>query len=644
VSGPRWERPIVALIGVALVFLAYAALRSWRSARGRDAPADVPAVSVSANGHAGSNACRGCHASEHAAWADSVHARGSRLIGEAERAALTSLEGVSSVGGVLTLQVPVTVDPDGVGELRAVIGATPLWQPLVALSGGREQPLDRAWDVEREEWFTVTNAPAGTWTHWAGRGSNWNSQCAPCHDTGVSIGWKQGDTYDTTLAERGVGCEACHGAAAAHARTPAVPVPVATPGIDTCLACHSRRSPLTGVAAPGAPFLSAFAPASVGDPELYWPDGQVRAEVFEGSFLASRMHEAGVRCADCHTGHAAQLRRTGDALCLGCHASQPGFEAHDQHEGAVACTDCHMPTTMFMVRQPRHDHGFTVPDPGLGVEAGVPDACTRCHTDEDARWAATVVAEWYGAEPRPSAVRSRAFARDHASALLTVATADPHPAWRAAATRRLAPYVDEPGVLPHLARARLDPEPLVRLGAYDALGDARRADLAAPGVDDTVRAVRVAAGRAAASLLDPASPASADLRDWLDANADQPGPAVERARWLLARGALKEAWPWLAQAARWDPEDPETRLLFAFTALRLGRRYEAGPALEAATRLAPHLPDVWLALAMLRREEGDLSGALDALQRGERAAPDRRLTAEKGRVIAALREAASLER
>jgi len=47
------------------------------------------------------------------------------------------------------------------------------------------------------------------------------------------------------------------------------------------------------------------------DSDLYFPDGQIRDEVYEyGLFLQSRMHQAGVSCSDCHDPHSLKLRVT----------------------------------------------------------------------------------------------------------------------------------------------------------------------------------------------------------------------------------------------------------------------------------------------------------------------------------------------
>jgi predicted CXXCH cytochrome family protein len=546
-------------------------------------------------------------------------------------AALGQRVDVRVSGSRVHMTVPESVAASGEAEVVAVIGVDPLWQPMLAGDHGRVQVLDEAWDPKAGEWFNAF-APvpeAGSWSHWTGRGMTWNSQCADCHNTGVKKGWNDAaGTWDTTLEERGVGCEACHGEAAAHAAAPATAVPVPKPGLDTCLPCHTRRAALTETAKPGDPFLDGFVPLGLADGALYWPDGQVRDEVFEGgSFLGSRMAQVGVTCNDCHLPHSSALVRQGDELCLGCHAALPTFRPHANHppesEGA-RCTSCHMPVTIFMQRDPRHDHGFTIPDPALNVAAGVPDACTGCHAEEGAEWAAARVEEWFGAGRRPSRERAAVLAATppEASALLPLAKSDPHPWWRGTALSLLA---ELPSGTDLLRASTRDAESIVRLRAVGALTARPRSEalerVFRHALADPLRAVRVQAARGLRRSLDPEAPEAEPLRTWLEANLGQPDGARELGAWQLERGRPAEALLHLQRAAAWDPADVQAKLYLAFANLRLGRRKEAAASLEDCIRVAPQLAEAWLARARLQQEEGDLRAGVDTLERGERAIP-----------------------
>ena len=126
----------------------------------------------------------------------------------------------------------------------------------------------------------------------------------------------------------------------------------------------------------------------------------------------------------------AKLRAPGNAVCAQCHApakfdsprppSSPGG-----HRRARECATCHMPTTTYMVVDPRHDHSFRIPRPDLSVKLGTPNACNQCHTDKKPRVGGAAVQAWY---PKPAG-RTQRFAEAFA-----VATAA-RPARRAGLSR-----------------------------------------------------------------------------------------------------------------------------------------------------------------------------------------------------------------
>ena len=54
-----------------------------------------------------------------------------------------------------------------------------------------------------------------------------------------------------------------------------------------------------------------------------------------------------------------------------------------------------MPERVYMGIDGRRDHGFRVPRPDLSERLGVPDACTSCHSDRSADWAAAEIERRY---------------------------------------------------------------------------------------------------------------------------------------------------------------------------------------------------------------------------------------------------------
>lgn len=261
---------------------------------------------------------------------------------------------------------------------------------------------------------------------------------------------------------------------------------------------------------------------------LFWPDGDARVGGRElhglvGSACVTRGEGARrLDCTSCHAMHAGdpdgQLRpdRPGDAACVACHAGRDA-RAHTHHaEGSsgASCVACHMPRTGFALLRAVRSHRIVSPRPAARAASGKPDACTLCHLDRSARWAASWVATWSGSGGA-DAPGGEASATDAAIDALPAVLVD---ALRGDAGLRAlvadaAGRAEAPAAVPRGVRARLlaelvdDPYPAVRhvarrsvrrLGGYDdvpldlrgAAEDARlRARLLGDAVplDDAVR-------------------------------------------------------------------------------------------------------------------------------------------------------------
>lgn len=559
----------------------------------------------------GSARCAVCHPEQARAWEASNHARA---------------EGPVPADLVWHIRLGDGVAPRPVRTL----GVEPLVQYLVPLEGGRLQVTQEAWDPAKQEWFDVfgDGRGPGEWGHWTGGGMTWNSQCAGCHSTGVSKGYDaQSGTYDTRAVEHGVGCTACHGDAPGHG-VAGGPSPVVS-DLDECAACHSRRAELTAQYVPGEPFLDHFAPHLVDAGDTFWPDGQVREEDFEWTvFVSSKMHGAGVTCTTCHDPHSGALVR--EPVCATCHADLPD---HDPHPAgaAVDCVGCHMPVTTYMQRDPRHDHGFAVPDVALQAELGIPDPCTRCHTERDPAWAAAQAARWW---PRPDPerrARIRALADGRrlepgaVPGLMTVFRED-RPAFRAAAAAVLAGYTDRRDVQQALVAGLRDPEPLVRFAAAGSLaslaGDPTVEQALRGALGDPLRAVRVQAGRSLRSRVEPNDPAVADYATYLELHADVPSGLHERAGWNLERGRTGAAVADLRKAVEMDPRSPLIRDTLAVTLARLGDAGGAASQLREAVKLDPDDATLWYRLGLAEAGVHNLPAARAALEKSAALAPD----------------------
>jgi predicted CXXCH cytochrome family protein len=529
-------------------------------------------------------------------------------------------------------------------EVKYTFGVEPLQQYLVELPGGRLQALSIAWDTRAaaeggQRWFHLypgERIDHRDELHWTRRAQNWNHMCADCHSTDVRKGYEPAtDRFATAWSELTVGCEACHGPGSAHvawARTLVRPgggdgltvalderrgatwrADPATGAvsrsrvrsndreIEVCAPCHARRAQLLEGYRAGAPFLDHYLPSLL-EPGLYHPDGQQRAEVYVwGSFLQSRMYQAGVTCSDCHDPHTQRVRAEGNALCTRCHgaARYDGRQHHFHAPGSAGaqCVGCHMPAADFMVIDPRRDHGLRVPRPDLSVSLGVPDACTGCHRERGPAWAAGLVRRWYGHDA--SGLQSYAQAFHDAGAGSAGASDGSQPAIaRASALARLAGRREPSAIAAVLAGAR-DPSPLVRLAAASAAGALpapQRVTVAGPLLADPLRAVRVqAAGALAGVSLERLAPG-------------------ERAAWARAADDY-------VAAQRYAADRPEARTNLGTFYARLGR-LDAGLAeLAAATSLDPAYVPAYVNAADVCREQGRDDDAQRWLERGLAAAP-----------------------
>jgi hypothetical protein len=366
-------------------------------------------------------------------------------------------------------------------EIRYTFGVEPLQQYLIELSGGRLQALSIAWEARSKEaggqrWFHLNPRERighDDELHWTRPSQNWNFMCADCHSTAVRKNYDAAtNRFQTSWAEISVGCEACHGPGSRHVTWAADTRRNSRSDVDStlglvarfderrgvtwsvsnatgnatrstprhteaeigvCAQCHSRRSEIAEGYEPGKQFLDYYRPALLSRPS-YFVDGQQRDEVYTwGSFQQSRMHSAGVTCSDCHNPHTGKVRAPGNAVCATCHLptkyDTPTHHHHTPTSAGAACAACHMPSATYMVVDPRHDHSFRIPRPDMSAELGTPNACTSCHLDRDARWAATQVRTWYGHDPQGYQRYGRTFAaadsgRADAQALLRALAID----------------------------------------------------------------------------------------------------------------------------------------------------------------------------------------------------------------------------
>ena len=550
----------------------------------------------------------------------------------------------------------VTSGPDGnpgTFEVKYTFGVEPLQQYLVELPGGRLQAFGIAWDTRPkaqggQRWLDLNPSRTlrpGDPLHWTGFEQTWNYQCADCHSTNVRKNYDERTrTYRTTWSEIAVGCEACHGPASNHlawarrdgrwqdfdagkgltnplderraitwAQAPGGGLRRSTQRrtsreIDTCARCHAHRAQFSDDHVAGQPLAQAFRVTPLQTP-LFHADGQQRDEVYGyASFLQSRMHAQGVTCSDCHDPHSQKLRAPGNGACAQCHAparyDDPAHHRHAPSSAGARCAACHMPTTTYMVVDPRHDHSIRIPRPDRTLSMGVPNACNQCHANRSAQWAADAITRWIpkrgeGHQTFAEALHAGDRGAPGAQQALVQVVIDRQqpPIARASAAQRLANYGGS-DTLAALSNALDDPDALVREAAVTALSGtepALRSRLLARMLADPVRTVRMETARALAG--EPEARLAGD-----------------EARTRFAR-ALDE---YLA-GLRFNADRPEAHLALGALHAARGRAPEADAAMRKALEIDPSFVAASVNLAELQRAtEGE-----DAAQRTLRAALER---------------------
>ena len=609
-------------------------------------PEPLPAAT-----YVGKEACVDCHTEESKAWLGSHHdlamqqADAQTVLGDFDDA-LFEKDGVRSRFFVRDGDYWVKTD-NAEGELQEfriayAFGVTPLQQYLIRFGDGRLQTLPIAWDVIDKRWYHLypdEKIPHTDMLHWTGREQNWNYMCAECHSTNLQKNYTlETDSFDTTWSEINVSCEACHGPASNHLtlagqadwsrgsgllldlsasdgavwqmntatgiadRKPSLMSPPVEP--EACGRCHSRR----GIATPdyefGKPLLDTHV-LSLLEERLYFADGQIDEEVYVyGSFVQSKMYQAGVTCSDCHDAHSATLR-SGEAVsdvCISCHLpAKFQVESHHRHSpDDVECVDCHMTSRDYMVIDGRRDHSFRIPRPDLTEAVGSPNACNQCHTDKSTEWASAVAADWFG-EPDPGHFafaihdgRTGALGANDKLADVINDTSNSAIVRATALTLLRQPLSREQFEL--IRNGLNNADPLIRAAALRAiavLSPELHAELAAPLLGDPVRAVRLAAVDVVSQVrqsLNPSFLASFERaeREYINSQlaiAERPEAIGNLANLFRERGDIERAESFYLHTLTSEPRLTTARANLADLYRALGRDDEAERVLREGLSL-----------------------------------------------------------
>lgn len=529
--------------------------------------------------------------------------------------------------------------------------------------------------------------------HWTGIYHNWNSRCAECHSTNVVKGYNASTrSYQTTYDQIDVGCESCHGPGSYHVALMTDQVKKNEPGsmmtgldsttahpkgksiyptaadmgfelalaargqwvrapdediahrstpldntvqADNCGRCHSRRATL-GDYHYGQSLLNTHR-LSVLESPLYWHDGQIRDEVYVyGSFMQSKMAQAGVVCSNCHNPHNNELVAQGNGVCTQCHKPET-YDAVSHHRHAIsssgsACVNCHMPSQIYMGVDARRDHSMRIPRPDISLSTGSPNACTQCHTDQSASWAYEALRDWgvEGDLKTLKQVKAR-FAADHGDVrtlptLEAIVVNDTQsPLMRASVIEQLS-NLGAPA-LPNLSAMLLRADdPVLRTSAVRALRGllpAQRFLMLRPFIQDPVLSVRMEVAQVLAGVpeaeLRPKDIASlAPLFDeYLEVQSDHldmPSVQLQLANFWSDRGDTTKAEAALREALVLNDQLEPALINLVDLLRRDARNEEASTLLSDAINRIPDSGSLWFSQGLHFIRLGDTEAGLASLK------------------------------
>ena len=639
----------------------------------------------------GNGACASCHESQVQDWTDSHHdlamqeANDSTVLGDFNNATFV-YEGTTTTFFRKGDDYWVKTDNEN-GKLQDypvayVFGVYPLQQVLLPMNNNRLNALSVAWDARKaseggQRWYHIyeNQEPVTSESplHWTGVYHNWNSRCAECHSTNVVKGYDGARRqYTTTYEQIDVGCEACHGPGSGHVelatsgsidrgQSPAemgLALSLAARGqwhrapdddiaqrvtplthqtqVDNCGRCHSRRATL-GDYHYGQSLLDTHRLSTLESP-LYWHDGQIRDEVYVyGSFMQSKMSQAGVVCSNCHNPHSNELVAEGNAVCTQCHKPEtydaPAHHRHSVTGSGSACVDCHMPSQVYMGVDARRDHSMRIPRPDISLSIGGPNACTQCHNDKSNAWAYDALQTW-GINSRfkdLSLAKARHAAdRGDMRALPTleslVADASQSNLMRASIIEQMGNLGSRQ--LPNAAAMLLRSDsPVLRASAVRALGGVdpvQRYLMLRPFITDKSLSVRMEVAQLLAAI--PASELRpqdmADLEPLFEEylaiqsdHLDMPSVHLQLANFWNDRDDSEKATAALEEALRLNPELEPAIVNLVDILRRDGKNDEASAVLSTAIDRIPDSGSLWFSQGLHLIRLGQTDKAIVSLKR-----------------------------
>lgn len=611
----------------------------------------------------GSQACATCHTQTHADWKGARH---SKMIQPATTASVVgdfSKDSVTLKGQRYRLRVAngeyfisesYLTGKEQEHKVELTLGGRRIQHYLTTIDRGAIIVLPPSWDVQRGEWFDNMEIVRPDENDQKPV-QQWNKNCVGCHVSQQENNYRAADgTYKTEWTDFGTSCERCHGPGSAHvaayARRPvdraAVDSAIVRPTrLDSktssmiCAQCHSLRDVVSPGYTAGADYYDFFQPVLEYGPRkdqdpAYWADGRPRRFSNDalGLWQSECFLKGGATCTSCHRDphvpnidRNPQLASTNNALCTNCHKDLGAqLTAHTRHKADSAgssCVECHMPKTVVSIKSSMRDHTIGMPAPENTVAFGIPNACTECHADKPAAWAAATLEQWWPRGRRAKLVaRAEAFTaaranRPEALDRLTAIVADSRqgPLVQANAAGYLGRYADPKATTALLAAARAS-HPAIRSAAVSSLGQQPTTETTAPraailaALSDPQRAVRISA-----------------MVSLINRGGEALGPGeMARFRYVGAEFAAR---------ARLHEDDANIQRDLGLMQLLTGNFDPAADALQISMGLAPDQASVKFLLALARLGQRRIDEARTLLKQVPPADPYYKTAQERLKLI-----------
>ncbi len=394
---------------------------------------DERIAAISKSKYVGSKVCAGCHEDQYESWLSTLHPYQERPANKNTVVGDFIKDNTFTAGGYTAKMFTkdgkyyvTTIGPEGkegTYEIKYVIGGAWKQRYLIEFPNGALHILPVQWNVETKKWTDyhgLAKQKPGDGKYWSDKNRTWQYQCGTCHVTGLQINYDaKKDRFNTTVVERGIGCESCHGAGSEHVIAPMnkkfttivnpAKIHDAKRAAQICGQCHDRGVSVKKTDSLHGPEFYEYPAGPAGylpglvlrnyynEKPAEWPDGSPKMHRQQYVDWAKSKHAlSGVNCWDCHAVHQkgalskGSLKAPANELCLNCHKIDSDI-THSIH-GNNDCRGCHMPkTSQTAVKRGEAEfdissHRFKFVSPAETLKYGglakQPNSCNGCHYHE----------------------------------------------------------------------------------------------------------------------------------------------------------------------------------------------------------------------------------------------------------------------